>query len=479
MTMDLAITGALVVTMDESRGGLGIVDDGTVGVRDGEIVAVGSGPEIDASDANRVIDASGRALLPGFVNAHTHTTHTLVRGGAQDVPEIEWMNGALGPIARQMTSEDEVVGSRLGVCEALLSGVTTFGEYTSGVGRLVEEVYRPLGVRVAATETINEVREEREGLGPCEPYPFERSKGERDLDRAEALFEEYGAEALVTPVYGPQALDMISPGLLEEISARADERDASIHMHVAQGEREHLQIEARYGAGESTVSALSDLGLLDERLIAVHCHGATPAERERLAEAGARYIGCPSSIAAIDGITPPVAEFLSNDAPVGIGTDQAPGPGGHSFLRELRTSSLLAKTDSSDPTALPAWTALRVGTIGGARALGLGDEIGTIEEGKRADLVLFDLGRLSVAPTVDRPLHTAIPNLLYAGGGSAVETVLVDGEVVVEEGSVVGVDEAELVAEATERAERVFAGAEADWRAAGSALVSASDEGRL
>jgi len=477
--MDLAITGALVVTVDGSRGGLGIVDDGTVGVRDGRIVGVGPNPEVDVSGADRVIDGSGRAVLPGFVNAHTHTTHTLLRGGAQDVPEIEWMNSALGPIAREMTAEDEVVGSRFGVCEALLSGVTTCGEYTSEVGRLVEAVYRPLGVRVAATETINEVGEKREDLGPREPYPFDRSKGEAAFDRAETLFEEYRDDPLVTPIYGPQALDMISPELLGAISDRADERDASVHMHVAQGERERFQIEARYGAGESTVSALADLGLLSDRLIAVHCHGATPDERERLAEAGARYIGCPSSIAAIDGITPPVAEFLSDGAPVGIGTDQAPGPGGHSFLRELRTASLLAKTESSDPTALPAWEALRVGTIGGARALGLEDEIGTIERGKRADLVVFDLGRLSVAPTVDRPLHTAIPNLLYAGGGSAVETVFVDGEVVVDEGSVVGVDEAELVSEATERAERVFAGAEGDWRAADSALVAASDRGWL
>jgi 5-methylthioadenosine/S-adenosylhomocysteine deaminase len=477
--MDLAITGGLVVTMDDSRGGLGIVEDGTVGIRDGEIVAVGSGSEADVSTADRVVDASGRVVLPGFVNAHTHTTHTLVRGGAQDVPEIEWMNAALGPIARAMTPEDEVVGSRLGVCEALLSGVTSFGEYTGDVGRLVEEVYRPLGVRVAATERINEVGEEREDLGPHEPYPFERSRGEADLDRAEALFEAYGEDSLVTPMYGPQALDMISPELLGEIAERATERVASIHMHVAQGERERLQIEARYGAGESTVSALADLGLLDERLIAVHCHGATPDERARLAEAGVRYIGCPSSIAAIDGVSPPVAEFLSYGTPVGIGTDQAPGPGGHAFLRELRTASLLAKTDLSDPTALPAWEALRVGTIGGARALGLGDEIGSIEEGKRADIVLFDPTELSVAPTVDRPLHTAIPNLLYAGGEGAVETVLIDGEVVVEDGAVVGVDEAGLVAEATERAERVFGEAEADWRAAGSALVTASDEGWL
>ncbi|MFC6904223.1 amidohydrolase family protein [Halalkalicoccus tibetensis] len=474
--MELAITDALLVTFDPDRDGSGVVEDGAVGVTDGEITFVGSSVELDARSADRVIDAAGRAVLPGFVDAHVHTPLTLLRGGTQDLPEIEWMTRGLEPLARAMTDEDRVAGARLGVLEGLRSGVTTFGEYTGEVGRIVEEVYDPFGARVAATETINEVAEMVGHDDPGEAYPLDRSKGKAALSRAEALFDRYGDDPLVTPMYGPQALDMVSPGLLGEIRDRADERGASIHMHVAQGDRERRQVRARYGPDATTVGVLDEYGLLDERLIAVHCHGATEDERARIAGSGARTICCPSSIAAIDGVVPPVAELLAAGAPVGLGTDQAPGPGGHDMGRELRTASLLAKTDRGDPTALPAWEALRLGTVGGARALGL-DSVGRIAVGARADLAVFALDSLGTAPAVTEPLHTAIPNLVY--GGADAEAVFVDGEPIVLDGEFTAIDERAVLEEASERAEAVFSRAAEDWRAADSKLVGAAREGRL
>lgn len=473
--MNVAIEGATLLTM--CGDGLGIVEDGTVAVEDGEIAYVGPSDEFDGNP-EETIDGDGRVAMPGLVDAHVHMHHTLLRGGAQDVPEIEWMTDALGPIARYSNEDDRIAGAKLGILEAVRSGVTTFGEYTSNVGTLVEEAYRPFGVRVAATETINAIVDDREERGPREPYAFDHEKGDAALDRAEALFDRYDDDELVTPMYGPQALDMVPPELLETIRERADEHDRDVHVHVAQGRRERLQIEARYGEDESTVSVLDELGLLGERLIAVHCHGATDAERERLAESGARYIGCPSSIAAIDGVTPPVTEMRGHGAPTAIGTDQAPGPGAHDMLAELRTASMLSKTDAADPTALPAWETLRVGTVGGARALGL-PEVGRLAEGTPADVITVDIDRPGIAPTVNEPFHTVVPNLVYGETGGSVSNVLVAGERVVEEGEVVGVDPEAIVSEANERAERVFDEATDDWRAAGSELVSATDEGRL
>lgn len=474
--MELAITNGLLVTFDPDRDGSGIVEDGAVGVRNGEITFVGPSAELDTGGASRIVDADGRAVLPGLVDAHVHTPLTLLRGGAQDLPEIEWMTGGLEPLSRAMTDADRVAGARLGVLEGLRSGVTTFGEYTAGVGRIVEEVYEPFGARVAATETINEVAEMAGHDDPDEPYPLDRSKGEDALARAEALFDRYGDDPLVTPVYGPQALDMVSPELLGEIRDRADERGASVHMHVAQGERERRQVRARYGPDATTVGVLDEYGLLDHRLIAVHCHGATEDERARIAESGARTVCCPSSIAAIDGVVPPVAELLAAGAPVGLGTDQAPGPGGHDMGRELRTASLLSKTDRADPTALPAWEALRVGTRGGARALGL-DAVGRISPGARADLAVFPLDSLGTAPAVTEPLHTAIPNLVY--GGVDAETVVIDGEPVLLDGGFTAIDERAVLEEAGERAAAVFSRAAEDWRAADSVLVGAVEDGWL
>jgi 5-methylthioadenosine/S-adenosylhomocysteine deaminase len=347
------------------------------------------------------------------------------------------------------------------------------------VGDLIEAAHRPLGVRTVAVETINEVREDRSDLGPRELYEFDRERGRAALDRANALADRLGDDPLVTPMYGPQALDMISPDLLETVAADARERDARVHMHVAQGEREAIQIEERYGADETTVSALDDLGLLGPDLVAAHCHGTTGSERERLVEAGANMVGCPSSIAAIDGIVPPMADYRARGGTVGLGTDQAPGPGHHEMLRETRTAAVLSKTDAADPTAMPSWAALALATVGGARALGIDDRVGSLETGTAADLITVDLTAPATAPAVERPFHTAIPNLVHAATGREVRDVFVAGERVVADGGLRTADADAIVAEARERAVDLFDRASEDWRAAGSELVEHADAGRL
>ncbi len=475
--MDTLVTGGTLLTMGGER--LGIVDDGAVGIDGGDIVSVG--PAADAPDPGdaAVVDADGCVVMPGLVNAHAHTGLTLLRGGAQDVPEIEWMNRALGPLANTIDESDRVLGTRLGVLETVRSGATTVCEYASDVAGLVEEVYRPLGVRVVATETITEVPEDRSDLGPRDLYPFDRERGDRALARADDLFATFGDDPLVEPMYGPQALDMVSPDLLATVRDHAKERNARIHMHVAQGEREALQIEERYGAAATTVSVLDDHDYLDDRLVAAHLHGTTPEERERLVEAGVGMAGCPSSIGAIDGIVPPIADYRQRGGVVGIGTDQAPGPGHHNALREARTASTFSKVAASDPTAVPAWEALRMATVGGARLLGIDDRVGRLAEGMRADLVVVDTGTLGLAPTVTDPLHTAVPNLVYGATGREVRDVFVAGDALLRDGAFVGVDVDSVLEAADARATAAFARGADDWRDAGSELVDRVDDGWL
>ena len=474
--MELAITNVLALTMRDDR--LGILEGATIGVDGGRLEYVGSSDSFD-DEPERTIDGDGRVAIPGLVNVHAHTDLTLLRGGAQDVPEIEWMNRALGPLSAAMEPADRVAGARLGVLEALRSGVTTVGEYTRDVERLLEDVYDPLGARVVATETINAVGGSTDELGPDEPYPLDEEQGWAALDRNEALFDACTDRERATALYGPQALDMVPRALLEEIRDRAETRNRGIHMHVAQGEREQRQIEARYGADETTVSVLEEFGLVSDRLLAAHLHGATAEERAHVADSGVRMAANPSSIAAIDGVTPPIVEYREAGGVAGIGTDQAPGPGGHDFLRELRTTALLAKTKRTDPTAFPAWEALRVGTIDGARTLGIEDRIGSLEEGKRADIVLLDLEHPSTAPTVTEPLHTAVPNLVYGSNGGVVDTVLVEGEVVLEDRELRTAEEGTILEEANERAADVFARAGGTWLDADSELVGAVEDGWL
>ena len=470
--MDLAITDTTILTMQD--GGVGPVVTGTLGVADGTIAAVGDTEA--AAVADTVIDGSDRIVLPGFVDAHSHRGLALLRGGAQDVPEIEWMHQTLGPFTESLTEADRILGAKLAALVSLKAGVTTVCEYTRDVGSLVEAVYDPLGIRTVAVETINEVASDPASVGPDTAVEFDRSKGTAGIERTHQLVDAYEDHPRITPAYGPQAVDMVSTETLAEIATTAT---ADVHMHVAQGDRERRQLTAQYGSDTSAVDVLADVGLLDDRLVAVHLHGAAPADRERLADAGASMIGCPSSIAGIDGRVPPVEAYDAAGGPVGLGTDQAPGSGRHDVLQEARTIGLLEKTAAEDPRQLPAWQTLRLATVCGATALGLGSSVGSIAVGNRADLVLLDRQTASLTPTVDTPLHTVVPNLVYSAGSRAVDTVLIDGSVVVEDGSVVGVDEAAVIEQANERAAALFAAGAERWEAAGSALSSDAAADRL
>lgn len=438
--MDLAVTGGLCLTMRGDR--LGILEDGVVTVVDGRIDHVGPADSVDVDAADRHLDASDGVVIPGLVDAHAHTRHALLRGVAQDVPEIEWLNRALGPFDAHVEPADREAGARLGVLEALRAGTTTVCEYADRVGDLVAAVHRPLGVRTVAVETISAAPPDRADHDPDEPYPLEAARGRAALERARAT-------------------------------------DRRVHMHVAQGDREARQVRARFGADASTVGVLRDRGLTGPELVAAHLHGATAAERRALASDGVGMVGCPGSIAAIDGVAPPLAAYADAGGLVALGTDQAPGTGGHDLLRDLRTAALLSKTRERDPTAFPAWQALRAATRGGAAALGLADQVGRLAAGHRADIVVLAADALGVAPTVTEPLHTAIPNLVYGAAGGAVRDVVVDGTVQVRDGTVVDADPAAAVADARERATRVAREATADWRAAGSTLVDRADEGWL
>ena len=475
--MDLAITDTQALTMVDD--GVGPLEDAAIGIDDGELVYVGPDEEFDPTQAEEVVDGSNRLVIPGLVDAHAHMRLTILRGGAQDVPEIEWMNRALAPLARRLDEADQILGARLGAIEAVRWGATTVCEYSANVETLVEEVYEPLGIRVVATETINEIADDRDDLGPRDLPTLERDLGEAALERTERLFERYADHDLVSVTYGPQAVDMVSPETLREVARRSMREGRDVHVHVAQGERERLQVEERYGENESAVSVLEDAGLANERLLAAHLHDATTDERKRLADAGTRMVGCPSSIGAIDGIVPPVLEYLEHGGTVGLGTDQAPGSGRHDVLQEARTAAMLTKCDRTDPRALPAWQALRLATVGGARALGIDDRVGTIEEGKRADLALVDLDAMAMVPAVERPFRTAVPNLVYSAVGTAIDAVLVDGEFLVRSGEFLGEDTTALSRRANDRAREVFEAATEDWRVAGSALVNDADAGRL
>ncbi|MFX0116316.1 MAG: amidohydrolase family protein [Candidatus Hodarchaeota archaeon] len=475
--MDIAIINSWLITFQGNN--LGITANGALGIEHGKISFVGSTGDLDYRSADRVIDATNHVTMPGLVNAHTHTGITILRGAAQDLPEIEWMNKGIGPFALHMTEVDIIAGSRLGVLEGLRAGATTFAEYSSNVAQLVEKVYLPFQARVVATETINEVTRNRSHLKPTDLYEFDRSKGEEALRRADALFQIFSGKDLVDCHYGPQALDMISLDLLGTIQEQAIAKGTKMHVHVAQGNRERLQIQGRYGQDASTIKILKQHDFLNDHLLAAHCHDTDENEREIMVRQGVKLVCCPSSIGMIDGIVPPAGHYLELGGVVGLGSDQAPGPGHHNMFQEMRTVSILTKTLLQNPAALPAWKALKLGTIGGAKFLGLESKIGSLEVGKQADVITINLLKPHLSPVIAKPFHNFIPNLVYSANGSEVDNVIINGKLVMRDGEFPQIDEDAIMAVANHRAERLFEAALDDWIKADSKLVKDVRKGQL
>jgi 5-methylthioadenosine/S-adenosylhomocysteine deaminase len=453
--VDTLITHAHLFTM---RGeGVGYLADGAVAVRGSRIVAIGPTHELADFQAAQMIDATDCAVLPGLIDAHMHTPWAVARGVAQDV--AHWMQKALSPYARHLTTAASLAGTALNVVEALKTGTTTFGDYAKPVPGW-GEIFDQTGVRACLTPTINALplggmAEWRVG----DLYPLDPEVGQQAIHDAEAFVRAWhgAAEGRITVMLGPQGPDMLERDQLMMVKRLAVREGLMIHMHVAQGDREIDQMLQRYG--KRTPHYLEQIGYLDNQLLAVHLTEATDEETELIAHSGARMVLCSGSIGIIDGIVPPAHVFRQAGGLVALGSDQAAGNNCNNMFNEMKLTALFNKIKYRDPTIMPAWAVLRMATIEGARAIGLGHEIGSLEPGKQADLILVDLRAPNLTPVMTTPVRNIVPNLVYAASGHEVKTVMVAGRVLVQDGKVLLIDEAavrdEAQAQAEELAERV------------------------
>ena len=344
---------------------------------------------------------------------------------------------------------------------------------------LAQEIYQPVGVRANICSTINELRPERRREAG-ELYKFDADTGEKKLQENLDLINKWhgGANGRITCLFGPQGADMCSKELLLHVKELSSEHGLPIHMHVAQGGRERAQMLKRYG--KPTIRFLEEIGYLDPKtqLIAAHCHDSTPKELQILAESGAKMIGCPGSIGMIDGIVPPLQSFLEFGGTAALGSDQCP-PDGNTMFAQMKYAAILNKVKHRDPTVLPAWKVLRMATIEAAKCLGLDHQIGSLEPGKKADVILLDLNRPHFTPQLRTPVRNLIPNIAYQANGSEVTTVIVDGQIIMENRRVKTLDEVDVIQEAQQAAEDLAEKAEADYIQADSGLVSMMREGKL
>lgn len=475
MKADLIIAHAFVLTMEGK--GVGMVENGAVAVKGDTILAVGDTDEIMATyQAERMIDGTGKLVMPGLIDAHIHTGISIFRGMAQDMSH--WMQKGLWPFKKNTEEDESLKGSLVTIIEGIKAGTTTFCDYDHSMNRIVQH-YAQVGARARVAETVNELPDDI-GKNPVgELYPLDPSIGEQKLRDNIRLFENWhGKEnGRITCLFGPQGPDMMGTELLLEVKALAEKYDTRIHMHVAQGDREIDQMVKRYG--KRSIPFLDELGYLDSRLMAVHLTEATKEEAQLVAKRGASMIYCAGSIGIIDGLVPPVMDFLEAGGQAALGSDQAPGNNGNNMFNEMKFAAILNKVKRSDPRVFPAWLSLRLATIESAKAIGLEHEIGSLKKGKKADIVIVNLQEPSMCPIYTDPIRNIVPNLVYSARGNEVETVLIDGRVIMENRQMVTVDEKEAIRQAQEAADRISRRSREDIVAAGSDVYKMMEDGYL
>jgi 5-methylthioadenosine/S-adenosylhomocysteine deaminase len=432
---DILITGGTVVTMAGPN-----IERGSVAIRNGEIVAVGSSSEVDSRfTAKTVIRAGGHAVVPGFVNAHTHAPMTLFRGIADDRELMDWLTNFMFPAEAKNVSRDFVKwGTRLAAAEMIRSGTTTFGDmyyFESDVARETKAA----GLRGVLANTFIDF-----------PAPDNKT-WEAMVAYMREYAREWKGDRLITPALAPHAPYTVSTEHLKQVRALATELGLPILIHVSETKDELRQV-AQKQNGMTPGAYLDSIGFLGDDVVAAHGVHLTAAELATFAAKKTGVVHCPESNQMLASGVAPVVEMIRAGVEVGLGTD---GPAGSNnnldMIEEMASAARLQKVMRNDPKSINAREVLRLATIGGAQVLGLADKIGTLERGKRADVVLIDLQSVR-----SQPVYAVESAIVYAASGSSVVTTIVDGKILMRHGKLLTIDEKETIANAKKYRDRIL-----------------------
>ena len=426
MSVDLLIHGGDVLTVDEDGT---VVRDGAVAVHEGEIVAVGRAEELGTRfTATESIDAADCLVLPGLVNTHTHLAMTLLRGRADDVTLKGFLERVLKWEAELLTPRNVAAAVRLAVAESVRAGVTSALDMY-WFHEAAERAARETGWRLHTGPTFMDVPEPPDGLAHEDRLEWAR----RDLEAGGA------AQSGTRPVVFAHSTYTLNPDQLTEVFALARGFGALVHIHAAENATEVATVEVKYG--KRPVELLDSLGLLGPDVLLAHAVDLTGPEIAALARTGTSVAHCPVSNLKLGCGIAPVPRLLSAGVTVGLGTDGAVSSNTLDVLGAVRQAALVHKA-GGDPTAVGAEQAVRMATIEGARALGLGEHLGSLEAGKRADVIVLDLD----APHL-RPSHDPWSTLAYAAHSADVRDTVVDGRVLMRDRVLTTLDERAVIAE--------------------------------
>jgi len=446
----MLFTNATIITMNSTRD---IITSGAIAINDNRIAAVGKSDDVLRQyPGDQVIDVKGKVILPGLIDTHVHLAQALIRGCADDMALIQWLCDRVWVLQGNFTHDDGYVSARLCIAEMLKSGTTTFLESMlahrygfDGIARAVDES----GIRACLAGIVMDIGTYATQSSSMHPGMVESR--ETSLFGVLDMHSKWhgAANDRIHVWFGPRTPGGVSSELYREMSDYAHQRNMGITMHLAEVEADKIFLDEKYGL--SPVYYAESVGLLGPKTVLVHMVWLTQADIDKLAETRTSVSHNPSSNSKLASGICKVPQMLASDVNVALGCDGGPSNNDYDLVREMKLAAIIHKAVTNDPLIVPAETVLEMATINGARALGLEHEIGSLEVGKKADLVVIDLNRLHTTPSPN-----PISSLVYAATGAEVDTVVVDGRIAVEHGQLLTMDEHEVMEQAHQHAGALY-----------------------
>jgi len=448
--VDLLIKNGYVITVDEKRR---IIKDGAVAIDGNKIIDVGKTDDlIKKYKADEVIDAKDKIVMPGLIDTHVHLAQAMIRGCADDVSLITWLKDRVWVLQGNYNAEDGKTSAELCILEMLKTGTTTFlevmiaGRYGfDGIAKVVEKSGIRAGLSKIVMDTLGYANEDNI------MYPGMAEEKEATIKEALDMHKKWdgAANGRIHVWFGPRTPGAVSPELYREIRQLADEHNMRITFHLGE-----VKADVEYTTKNFNllpVEYAKSVGMLGPDVVLAHGVWFSEKEIKLLAETGTHVSHNPSSNLKLASGYAPIPEMLRAGVNVGLGCDGGPSNNSYDMIREMKLAAIIHKARLLDPLVLPAEEIIEMATINGAKAMGLEKEIGSIEKGKKADIILVDMNAPHMVPPTN-----PVSNLVYAAHGYDVDTVIIDGKVIVRNKKVLTMDEEDIKKRARERAVKVY-----------------------
>jgi 5-methylthioadenosine/S-adenosylhomocysteine deaminase len=433
--VDLIVFGDYVVSMVPDSP---VLKNGAVAVKDGEIVAVGAADQIKvAFNAAETLSGENRIVMPGLINGHSHAAMTLLRGVAEDLSLMDWLNNYIFPAEVEFVDPEFVrIGTELACWEMIRGGTTTFVDmyyFPDTIANVVDAC----GMRAMISATVID-----------QPSPDAKDATDSLAKGVQYIERWNGKNPRITPIFGPHSNYTLNAEQLKAVRKAASESGVGITIHLSESPYEVEHSKNTYGT--TSIEMLDSIGFLDQPIIAAHVVWPTPEEFPILLERKVGVINNPTSNMKIASGIAPISDLLAAGVKVGLGTDGAASNNDLDMWEEMRLAALQQKVTQMDPQVMPARSVLNMATLGGAQAIGLSDSIGSLEKGKRADII-----QVSTEDVHFVPMYDVISHLLYVTDEQDVTSVVVDGKILMRDKKLLTIDTERVKREANALAARI------------------------